>query len=100
MNKKLLKQKLRKTPVVLTPKDIEKIKRDATKSAVESIYLIPLLVLKDKFGYGGVRLKRYLDEFNELMDSYNKGYLDLKDIEETLLKENKMAFIRNKDAEN
>lgn len=90
--KKKLKQQLRNKPVELTPKQIEKMKSDATMRAAEITNLIPLLVLKDKFGFGKVRLERYLKHYEEAVDSFNKGYLDLKDVQEVVLKENKIGF--------
>ena len=89
---KKLRHQLRNKPVELTPKQIEKLKAEATSKAAEVVNLIPLLVLKDKFGFGKVRLERYLKHYQEAVDSLNKGYLDLNDVQKVLLDEVKIAF--------
>ena len=92
---KKLRHQLRNKPVELTPKQIEKLKAEATSKAAEVVNLIPLLVLKDKFGFGKVRLERYLNYYSEAIDAFNKGYLDLDDVQEVLLTENKIGFKRD-----
>lgn len=44
-------------------------------------------VLRTKFGYGKERLARFIEEYNELVDSINNGYLDFDDIITTLKEE-------------
>jgi hypothetical protein len=67
---------------------IEAIKRQATREAVEQAWLLmlglPVMVLHDKDGYGETRLNRFLDHVLDLYDSYEKGYLTLNDIREAL----------------
>ena len=87
MNKKKLRKKLMNTEVKLTPKDFKKLQEGATEEAIRVINLIPLMVLKDKFGFGRVRLERYLDHLYDAVDSFNKGYIDLMDVAEMLEKE-------------
>ena len=87
MNKKHLKKKLMNKEVKLTPKDLQKLKDGATEEAISVINLIPLMVLRDKFGFGKVRLERYLEHLNDTIDSFNKGYIDLVDVAKTLEEE-------------
>lgn len=90
---KKLRHQLRNKPVELTPKQIEKLKAEAKSKAAEVVNLIPLLVLKDKFGFGKVRLERYLKHYGEAIEAFNQGYLDLNDVKEVLLTENKIGFM-------
>lgn len=75
------------TEVKLTPKDLQKLQDDATEEAISVINLIPLMVLRDKFGFGKVRLERYLDHLYDAIESFNEGYIDLSDVAEMLEKE-------------
>ena len=56
-------QAKRKT-YVLTEEQIEKIKRDATMEATRTSFImflsIPVMVLHDKFGFGKLRLNRFM----------------------------------------
>lgn len=86
----------KKTPTyVMTYEQIEAIKRkafeDGVKSAIDraskwSMYA-PMMVLRDFFGFGGQRLKRFYLALIDMYDSIDKDYLDLKDISETLKEE-------------
>lgn len=90
--KKSLRNKLNKETIQLTRKDYEALKEAERMNAANIINLIPLIILRDKFGFGKVRLERYLKHYQDAVDSLNKGYLDLKDVEKVLLDEVKIAF--------
>ena len=49
--------------------------------------LITLTVLHDKFGYGKKRLQRFIDEYQDVLDSYNKGYVNVDDLKSVLREE-------------
>lgn len=49
--------------------------------------LITLTVLHDKFGFGEKRLDRFENEYINLLDSFNKGYITIDDLNEVLDKE-------------
>ena len=79
----------------MTYEQIEAIKKkafeDGYRSAIDraskwSMYA-PMMVLRDFFGFGGQRLKRFYENLIEMYDSIDKNYLDLKDISETLKEE-------------
>ena len=94
MNYKKLKRRLQTKPVTMTAKEVARLKREATNNAAEIVNLIPLLILRDKFGFGKVRLSRYLEHYNEAVEDFNSGRFDLKDIEQVLLDEVKIGFKR------
>lgn len=93
MNKKKgLKKQLMEQTVSLSYKEIEKMKMDAIDKALERVNLIPLLVLRDKFGFGQVRLSRYIDSFLEAVDDFNHKRFTLEDIEKMLEEETNLVF--------
>lgn len=92
--KKAMKKALMEQTVSLTYKEIEKMKMDAIDIALDKINLIPLLVLRDKFGFGQVRLNRYIDNFLEAIDDFNHHRFTLDDIEKMLEEETNIVFKR------
>lgn len=65
---------------------------DAIDIALDKINLIPLLVLRDKFGFGQVRLNRYIDHFLEAVDDFNHSRFTLEDIEKMLEEETNISI--------
>lgn len=95
MNHKKLKRRLQNKPVTMTAKELDKLAQKMTNNAVEIVNLIPLLILRDKFGFGKVRLSRYLEYYNEAIEDFNNDRFDLKDIEKMLLEEVKIGIWRD-----
>lgn len=52
--------------------------------AVSYAWAIMFTVMRDKFGFGAVRLKRMWDEVNNLSDAISEGYVSVADLMETL----------------
>ena len=77
----------RKQKFSLTAKEIEELKLNSTRQGVSITQLFPLLVLRDEFGFGEKRLKRFLAKYQETLEAYNEGYIDLVDIAKMLEKE-------------
>lgn len=82
----------------LKASEIEKIKLEVSNQAVNLAFKlmlsIPVMVLHDKYGQlmkkevdGKCREERFLDMCIELYDSFDKGYLTLEDLVETLKEE-------------
>lgn len=90
--KKSLRNKLSKETIQLTRKEYEALKEAERMNAANIVNLIPLLILRDKFGFGKARLERYLEYFQEAVDSLNSGYLDLKDVQKVMMDEVKIKF--------
>lgn len=72
----------RKKPA--TQADVEKAKREAVSQSVTYAWAIMFTALRDKFGWGGVRLRRLWDAVNSLSDGIGQGYIDTEDLVETL----------------
>lgn len=81
----------KKRVYTLTEDDIERIKQDATNEALNKAYVlmlgIPSMVLRDKSGYGSVRLERFTDGCFDYYDSFQKGYITLQDCIDCLKEE-------------
>lgn len=60
---------------------------DATKQAVKGYSIATAMVLHDKWGFGKVRLKRYLEQVQKMFDLIEKDYVSLDDCEKVLLEE-------------
>ena len=48
--------------------------------------MLGCLALHQEFGFGEKRVMRFAEKFQDILDSYNRGYISLEDIE-TMLKE-------------
>lgn len=71
-------------------------RRDADSLIVAShkaSNLIVMTVLHDKFGFGGKRLERFLEYYADLLDSYNRGYVSIDDLNNTLFEETGIKII-------
>lgn len=87
MKKKKTKKLNPNRKVTMTVREIEKMKKETTNTAIQITNYFPLWVLRTKFGFGKKRLIRYMTEYHDLLDSYNKDYVSLLDIAEQLEKE-------------
>ena len=61
-------------------------KRDADIliSAAYRALLMGIMALRDEFGFGTSRLQRFIDKVDDMFDSYNRDYISLKDLTETI----------------
>lgn len=74
----------------LNETQIQELKQEATREAVEQAMITVLyssvMVLRDS-GFGKKRLERFVEEWFELLDSVQEGYLDFKDMIDTIKEE-------------
>lgn len=78
-------QKYFNNPKIVKPQ--VKNRRDADKLITNTNRLDMLLtytVLHFKFGFGKKRLDRFLYYYNDLLDSYNKKYITIEDLNKDL----------------
>ena len=85
----------------LTAAQIEKIKKDATMEATKKAFIMmmgfPLLTLRDKFGFGKERLNRFMDKMLDLYEAYEMDYVDLDDLNDTIMKETGVTLIKKRE---
>lgn len=83
-------QKAQKT-YNLTSGQIGEIKKQAADEAIHAAFILmcglPLMALRDKFGFGKTRLERFSDALLDLYDSFDKGYITLEDLHKTIYEE-------------
>ena len=48
---------------------------------------LPMIILRDKYGYGAVRLERFIGEMIEVFESIHEGYVSFSDLINTLKEE-------------
>ena len=70
----------------------EEIKKESIKIATQAFAIATAMALRDKFGFGEVRLKRVIHYITENFEMINEGYVNLEDMKEILLKECKIRF--------
>lgn len=71
----------------------EKGRQDSIERATNLSVAVPLMVLRDEFGFGNKRLNQFFDNFLELYDSIDKNYLNIDDILKTLKEETGIEII-------
>lgn len=99
------KKKEKKTPVYQVT--IEQIRAyvqqgytqgrdEAIKKATDYSMVVPIIVLRDEFGFGAKRLEKFIDAIHELYDSIDQKYLNLDDIVKTIKEETGVEIIRGR----
>ncbi len=84
---KLTKKQRNKQKITMTVKELEKVKRNATDTAVKITHLFPIWILRTKYGFGEKRLREFMEQYAELLDAFNKDYVSLPDIAKQLEEE-------------
>lgn len=56
-------------------------------ASYRAFMLMGIMALRDEFSFGTGRIQRWIDKVDDLFDSYNRGYVSLKDFTETIEKE-------------
>lgn len=67
---------------------------EAIKKATDFSMAVPIIVLRDEFGFGAKRLEKFIDATHELYDSIDQKYLNLDDIVKTIKEETGVEIIR------
>ena len=85
--------------IVMKQSDIKKIKLDATRDALNLLFAIPVFIVHDEFGKfiklevdGKCREERFLERCLELYDCFEKGYVTIKELTDTMEQETGYKF--------
>ena len=85
----------------LTQAQIDQMKKEvsmeATKKAFVMMMGFPLLTLRDKFGFGKERLNRFMDKMMDLYEAYEMDYVDLADLNDTIMKETGVTLLKKRE---
>lgn len=89
-----------KNPVYnIKSSDISRIKDDAVSEAVRQSTIlmlsIPVMVLRDKYGFGSKRLSDFMEYTIDLFDSFIKEYVTLEDLINTVKEETGVDIVQN-----
>lgn len=94
------KSKVQKT-YTLTQAQIDEMKKKAVNEAVGTAFIlmlaIPIMVLHDKYWVKTAkkRLPEFVDKCLDLWDAYNKGYVTLDELKDTLWEEGGVKLERS-----
>ena len=84
-------RKEKESVINIKSKDINQIKESATNEAVSRAFVlmmnVPLIVLRDNFGFGQKRLEKFIDEVKKNMVCLSEGYVSFEDLKNALEKE-------------
>lgn len=83
------------------PGDVDtiKLKKESVDEAVTIAWAIFFSVMRDKEGYGKIRLQRLWQRIGDLSDSIKKGYVKIDDLIETLYVESGLNLGYNNESE-
>jgi hypothetical protein len=76
---------------------LKAVEMEATKKAFLMMMGFPLLTLRDKFGFGKERLNRFMDKMMDLYEAYEMDYVDLADLDRTIMEETGVTLIRKRE---
>ena len=76
---------------------LKAVEMEATKKAFLMMMGFPLLTLRDKFGFGKARLNRFMDKMVDLYEAYELDYIDLADLDRTIMDETGVTLMRKRE---
>lgn len=76
---------------------LKAVEMQATKKAFVMMMGFPLLTLRDKFGFGKERLNRFMDKMMDLYEAYEMDYVDLADLDRTIMEETGVTLIKKRE---
>ena len=76
---------------------LKAVEMEATKKAFLMMMGFPLLTLRDKFGFGKKRLNQFMDKMVDLYEAYELDYVDLEDLDRTIMEETGVTLIRKRE---
>lgn len=68
----------------------KRIEEKAFTNSQRIVNLFPLLALRDEFGFGRKRMMRFIKKYHEIIQDYNKGYINFEDIAKVMKEEVKI----------
>lgn len=76
---------------------LKAVEMEATKKAFLMMMGFPLLTLRDKFGFGTARLNRFMDKMVDLYEAYELDYIDLADLDRTIMEETGVTLLKKRE---
>lgn len=76
---------------------LKAVEMEATKKAFLMMMGFPLLTLRDKFGFGKERLNRFMSHMLDMYEAYEMDYVDLDDLNNTILEETGVTLLEKRE---
>lgn len=76
---------------------LKAVEMEATKKAFLMMMGFPLLTLRDKFGFGKKRLNQFMDKMVDLYEAYEMDYVDLADLDRTIMEETGVTLLKKRE---
>lgn len=73
-------------------RNIQAVKNEGYKAAVDVLMVLPMYVLRKKFGFGEKRLAEYMREFNRIIDETIQRKIDTTVLAEELIQGTKIEY--------
>ena len=85
----------------LTQAQIDQMKKEVSMESTKKAFLMmmgfPLLTLRDKFGFGKARLNRFMSHMLDMYEAYEMDYVDLDDLNNTILEETGVTLLEKRE---
>lgn len=74
-------------------KGYEKGRKESIERASQYSMAVPIIVLRDEFGFGKKRIDKFVAAYIELYNSISEGWLDINDIIKTINEETGVKIV-------
>lgn len=90
--------KIRKN--IYTKKEVDIVKKfeyskgfnEGVNNSIDQIIVLPLIILRDKYGFGGKRLGDFVEYLHDYMDYLSNGDISIEDVSKVLKEETGIEF--------
>lgn len=90
--------KIRKN--IYSKKEVDIIKKleyskgfnEGVNNSIDQIIVLPLIILRDKYGFGAKRLGDFVEFLHDYMDYLSNGDINIKDVSDVLKEETGIEF--------
>lgn len=77
----------RKIPLALNDPDVRNFEDYTRSNVMATVLMMAVVTLRDEFGFGTERIKRYITRFNNKTSCLREGYVYWKELQETIREE-------------
>lgn len=74
-------------------KGYEKGRKESIERASQYSMAVPIIVLRDEFGFGKKRIDKFVDAYIKLYEAIDEGWLDINDIIKTINEETGVKIV-------
>lgn len=70
------------------------VQMESSKRALIFLMSIPLVVLRDEFGFGKKRLEKFMEKFTSLWSAYENDYIEIEELADLIEEETGLKIIK------